>query len=246
MLKNIKIIIPVLVAVVIAACLLVATYARNKVYKTPVTLWEDASSKSAMKRRTHENYGQALSTAGFYPEALRQFETVLALKDDGSVPMRDLYREMGVVFFRMGLFDDSISAWETGLKHAPSDPSILNNLSVVFIKKGRIEEAEAVVRQALSVAPYMPHLLNTLGEILMSKGKYEEALQSFLAAIQQSPDVAARYWNAAIAFERIGKYDMSYQYANQYAAMEPDPALRKNALGLMEALQQRMSKKRAP
>lgn len=235
-----------LVAMGVLVCFTLAAYERNRVYKTPVTLWADASSKSVKKRRTHENYGQALSTAGILNDALQQFQTVLALKDDGSVPPRDLYREIGVVYFRMGLFDDSISAWQTGLRYAPGDPSLLNNLSVAFIRSQRYAEAEAAVRQALTVDPNMPHLLNTLGELLMMKGNYEEALKCFLAAIDREPDTPSRYWNAALAFEKTGRYDMAYDYANQYAARETDPAGRQRAQMYMDNLQSRYPVKGKP
>jgi Flp pilus assembly protein TadD len=257
MLKSYSSFVSLLIMASILACLTVVAQKRNGVFKSPVTLWADASSKSINKRRTHENYGQALSTAGanaqsagvsmdLYNQALKQFQTVLALRDDSSVPARDLYREIGVVYFRMGLLDDSITAWQTGLRFAPGDPSLLNNLSVAFIQKNRYDEAEAAVRQALAVDPNMPHLLNTLGEILMVKGKYEEALKYFLAAIERQPDTAARYWNAALAFEKVGRFDMAYEYANRYGAMETDPAGRQRAQMYMDSLQNHYLSKRKP
>ncbi len=246
MLKKYITFVPLLVAMGVLLCITLAAYERNRVYKTPVTLWADASSKSVNKRRTHENYGQALSTAGMLSEALQQFQTVLALKDDGSVPPRDLYREIGVVYFRMGLFDDSITAWQTGLRYAPGDPSLLNNLSVAFIRKQRYAEAEAAVRQALTADPNMPQLLNTLGELLMMKRSYEEALKCFLAAIEREPDTPSRYWNAALAFERTGRYDMAYDYASRFAAMEPDPESRQRTEVYLERLKSLYLSKRKP
>lgn len=221
----------------IVISLTIASNQRNIVFKTPVSLWADASSKSVNKRRTHENYGQALSTAGMYNEALREFKTVLALKDDGSVPMRDLYRETGVVYFRIGLIDDSITAWQTGLRYAPLDPSLLNNLSVAFLRQSRFDEAENSIRQALAGAPYMPQALNSLGEILMIKGNYEEALKYFLKAIEVSPDAASRYWNAALAFEKTGKYDMAFDYVNRYVAMETNPEMKQRGVMYTKRLQ---------
>ncbi len=237
----------VLIAAGILIGLTVAAYDRNSVYKSTVTLWADAASKSIDKRRTHENYGQALSTAGslsnnqqdafaFYEEALRQFRTVLALKDDGSVPPRDVYRELGVVYFRMGQMDDAITAWQTGLRYAPGDPSLLNNLSVAYMQKNDFDQAEATVRQALSVDPNMPHLLNSMGEILMAKGNYGEALNYFLAAIERDPDDPTRYLNAAIAFERTGKPEKAYDYATRYAAMVRDSFGQQRAQAYLERL----------
>lgn len=234
------------ISVVLSALLLIgftaASNRRNGVYRTPVTLWADASSKSVEKRRTHENYGQALSTAGLYKEALEQFKTVLALPDDRSVPMRDLYREIGVVYFRMGLIDNAIKAWQTGLQHEPYDPGLLNNLSVGFLRQQRFDDAERTIRQALIGAPSMPQALNSLGEILMMRGKYEEALNCFLRAIQSGPDSPTRYWNAALAFEKTGRYDKAFEYANQYAAMETVLPQRQRAVEFIQYLQHRYFK----
>ena len=246
MLRKYSLFVSLLVAASIIACLTFSAQERNRVYMTPVTLWADAASKSINKRRTHENYGQALSTAGKFPEALREFKTVLALRDDGSVPLRDLYREIGVVDFRVGLIDDAITSWQIGLRYAPGDPSLLNNLAVALIKKQRYDEAEAAVRQALAVDPNMPHLLNTLGEILMVRGNYEEALRYFLAAIERGPDTPARYWNAAVAFEKTGRYDMAYAYASRFAAMEKNPEARQRALVYLNRLQSLSLSKHKP
>lgn len=231
----------------IIGALAAAAYTRNSIYRTHVTLWENVTTRSPNKRRAHENFGQALSTAGslsrsqdeakkLYDEALRQFQMVMSLKDDGSVPMRDLYREVGVVYFRLGQFDAAITAWETGLRHAPNDPSLLNNLSVAFLQKGRIAEAASAAQTALTVDPNMPQALNTLGQAYMAKGDYEKAVQYFLKALEREPDVPARYWNVAIALEQAKKYDMALQYASTYASMEADPAGRQRAQQLVEHL----------
>ena len=229
---------------VMVAGLVAGANVRNRVYQTPVTMWADTSAKSANKRRTHENYGQALSTYGMYTDAIREFKTVQALKDDGSVPLRDLYREIGVVYFRIGMIDDAIVSWQTGLQYAPYDPSLLNNLSVAYLRKQRLDDAERAIRQALVGLPNMPQALNSLGEILMVKGNYEEALRYFLKAIDVSPEGPSRYWNAALAFEKTGRIDMALQYANQYVAMETDPAMRQRGLQYIQSLQAHMSRRK--
>jgi Flp pilus assembly protein TadD len=236
--KNILFLSYVVMAGVIIS-LIVTTHLRNRVFKTPVTLWADAASKSVNKRRTHENYGQALSTAGMYIPAINELKTVLALRDDGSVPPRDTYREIGVVYFRVGMIDDAVVSWKTGLRYAPGDPGLLNNLSVALMKQGRYDEAETAVRQALLADPNMPHLLNTMGEILMRKGDYRAALKYFLAAIANGPDDPARYWNAAVAYERTGQYDMAYSFARQCAARSTSRATYERAVGYMQELQNR-------
>jgi tetratricopeptide (TPR) repeat protein len=225
-------------SLVLVAAFTVATYARNSIYHSHVTLWAEVVKKAPNKRRAHENYGQALSSEGYYKEAYKEFQTVMSLPDDGSVPLRDLYREIGVVDFRIGMFDDAIQAWQTGLRYAPNDPSLLNNLSIAFMQTGRFDEAAAAAQTALLGDPSMPQALNTMGQIYLIKKDYDRAIEYFLKALDREPDVPARYWNVALAFEQAKKYDKAYEYAQQYAAMESDPAGRQRAYGYLEHLKQ--------
>jgi len=245
---NFPLLATALLLLVIGA-LVAASLARNSIYRAHVTLWKDITERSPNKRRAHENYGQALSTAGsvaaseaearqLYFEALREFQTVISLKDDGSVPLRDLYREIGVVYFRLGLFDDAISSWRTGLRHAPYDPSLLNNLSIALMQKGLIDEAAASAETALRGDPNMPQALNTLGQVYMAKGDFEKASGYFQKALEREPDVPARYWNIALAMEQAKKYDLALWYANKYEAMERNPAGRQRARQFLMHLRQ--------
>lgn len=232
----------VTLSLLIVMALSAASYVRNSIYKTHVSLWAEVVRTAPNKRRAHENYGQALSTAGMLNEALNEFKIVIALKDDGSVPPRDLYREIGVVYFRMGMFDDAIANWQTGLRYQPNDPSLLNNLSIAFLQTGRHDEAAAAAQQALVGDPTMPQALNTMGQISLVKKDYAKAVEYFLKALQREPDVPARYWNIALAMEQAKKLDQAYEYANRYAAMENDPAAKQRAIGYIQYLKQKMGK----
>jgi tetratricopeptide (TPR) repeat protein len=211
--------------ILIIGVLATLSFMRNSIYLNHVTLWADIVKRSPDKRRAHENYGQALSTAAastarsaerqrYLTDALHEFQTVQALKDDGSVPDRDLYRELGVVYYRLQQYQNAIAAWEHGLQNAPSDASLLNNLSVVMLQQKRYDDAAKYALMALSEVPYMPQ----------AKKNYEKASQYFLKALEQEPDVPQRYWNAAVALEHWGKYDLALQNARRFAMMETDPA----------------------
>jgi tetratricopeptide (TPR) repeat protein len=221
---------------VIICALAAAAYQRNSIFHDNVTLWDNNVRTSPNKSRAHENYGHALSVVGRFDEALREFNTAIALKEDGSVKPYDLYRLIGTAYLRMDRMDDAIAAYKTGLGYAQNDPHLLNNLSVALLQTGRVEEAELYAQAALSAAPSMPESLNNMGHVLMMKRDYEKSAGYFLKAIELQPEGQAKYWNAALVLERAGKYEMALQYARKYVEREQDGAARQRAYAFMEHL----------
>ncbi|MHB8843531.1 MAG: tetratricopeptide repeat protein [Nitrospirota bacterium] len=231
-----------LMLLIIMTCSLVpATLARNGIYQTTLKVWESMAKGSPNKRRPHQNYGQALSTAGFYQEALHEFDAVLALPDDGSVPLRDLYREIGVVRFRLGLYDEAIVAWQKGLQYAPYDPGLLNNLAIALMKQKRYDEALNFAQTAARMNPSMPEPLNTLGELYLTKGEPRKAVEQFMRFLQLRPEDSRGYWNTALAMREAGDYRGALQYAQLFLAREPDPYYRKIAADLVNNINARMN-----
>ncbi len=211
----------------------VSTIMRNSIFHDPVSLWRSAVESAPDKRRTHENYGQALSTVGSLNEALEQFKTVLALPDDGSVPPRDVYREIGVVYFRLGLFDDAIVSWKKGLEYAAFDAGLMNNIAIALMRQGHLDEALSYAQTATRSNPYMPEPVNTLGEILMARGDYAKAAEYFERFLQLRPEDSRGYWNTALALERSGDYERAYRFATRFLQHEPDPRYRQAAISMI-------------
>ena len=231
----------VLLLAAYVASLAAAAASRNEIFHDPVSLWRAAVESAPNKKRTHENYGQALSTAGKLDEALKEFKTVLSLPDrDESVPFRDVYRELGVVYFRLGLIDESISAWKKGLTYAPMDSGLLNNIAIALLRQHRLDEALSHALEAIRSNPYMAEPLNTAGEVYLSLGQPAKATEKFLQYVQVRPEDSRGYWNAAIALERSGDLRLSAQYVSMFLSMGPDPTYRQAALSLLDSLQKRM------
>jgi tetratricopeptide (TPR) repeat protein len=230
------------ISILIIAALAVAAYSRNSIYQNDVTLWASVVKSAPEKRRAHENYGQALSTAGLFKNALEEFKKVIELKDDGSVPPRDLYREIGVVYFRLGKMTEAVTFWKMGLREAPGDPALLNNLSMALLSLGRDDEAVAAAELALAVDPSMLQALTVMGQVAMSKKDYDNAAQYFIRAIDRDPFDPARYWDAAMALQEAKKYDQAYEYAAKYSALENNPAAKQMAQEYLRLLKIKMRK----
>lgn len=231
-----------LILLAMVSALLSASFLRNRVYENSIAVWKSMVESSPNKRRPHQNYGQALSTAGQLHEALNEFKTVLAMEDDGSVPMRDTYREIGVVYFRLGLYDEAIIAWQKGLKYVPYDAGLLNNLAIAFMKQKRFDEAATYAETAVRGNEYMPEPLNTLGEIYLTRGNPHKAAEFFKKYLYLRPEDARGYWNAALALREAGDFEAALQYATQFLAREPDPRYRQTAIQLVEQLRSRVNR----
>ena len=219
-----------------------AAYLRNAIYLTPVTLWGATAAVAWNKQRPHENYGQSLSAAGFYRAALREFKLVQSMPDDGSVPLRDLYREIGVVYFRLNMLDEAIAAWKRGLVYAAFDPGLMNNLALAFLQKGRYAEAEAYATQGLMLCNTMPSLLNTLGEVAMRNRDYGRAVNYFIKVLEINPDDSAGTWNVALAYTQAGQYEKALAYVNRYLAQESGPQNRRQAVDLLNNLNAKLGR----
>jgi tetratricopeptide (TPR) repeat protein len=234
----------ILILVLVSISLTVSTSERNSIYKNSVEVWKSMVEGSPNKRRPHQNYGQALSTAGKLHEALNEFKTVLSLDDDGSVPMRDTYREIGVVYFRLGLFDEAIIAWQKGLEYAPYDAGLLNNLAIAFMKLKRLDEAASYAEAAVRSSEYMPEPLNTLGEISLNQGNPRKAAEYFKRYLYLRPEDSRGYWNTALALREAGEFEEALKYATRFLALESDPRYRQTAVQLVDHLKNRLARSR--
>jgi tetratricopeptide (TPR) repeat protein len=231
---------PAAIALLIIAALVVAAYARNKVYHDAITLWASVVKRAPEKRRAHENYGQALSSAGSYKAALQEFKKVMELKDDGTVPARDLYREIGVVYYRLGQSSNAIMFWKIGLREAPGDPTLLNNLAAIYLQLGQNKEAAAVAEMALSADPSMSESSHVMGKVAMENKDYDAAAEYFMRQSKQDPGKPEPYWDAALALEKAKKYDLACEYLSRYLAVETNPRARQLAQQYLELLKIKM------
>jgi Flp pilus assembly protein TadD len=242
--RNSLRIVSLLILLAMIIPLVAVSMTRNRIYENSVAVWRSMVESSPNKRRPHQNYGQALSTAGKLHEALDEFKIVLSLPDDGSVPMRDTYREIGVVYFRLGLYDEAILAWQKGLQYVPYDAGLLNNLAIAFMKQKRYDEAASYAETAARGNEYMPEPLNTLGEIYLNQGKPLKAAEYFKKYLYLRPEDSRGYWNAALALREAGDYAAALQYATQFLSREQDPRYRQTAGQLVEQLRTRLNQSR--
>jgi protein O-mannosyl-transferase len=196
--KNSKVKISVIV--IIVASLSVGTYARNIIWKSPQTLWEDVLTKSPGNSRAYNNLGVVFKNRGEYDKAIEQFEK--SLKADRNYT--SVYFNLGDVQFRLGNYENACSyltAALTGRLDTQLHLDILNKLGRTYSALGQIDKSIQTFQRAIQVMPSAIAPYNNLAVQYIKIGKYDLAIETLDKALKIREEPYLRS-NLSIAYEK--------------------------------------------
>ena len=116
-------------------------------------------------------YGRALADAGRLHEALE----VLTRAHTPDQPDWRILNAQGAVLDQLGRNAEARGYYETALKIAPNEPSVLSNLGLSYALSKDLERAEATLRQAAADPRAEPKVKQNLGVVLALRSKFDEA-----------------------------------------------------------------------
>jgi Flp pilus assembly protein TadD len=116
-------------------------------------------------------YGRALADAGRLGEALE----VLTRAHTPDQPDWRILNAQGAVLDQLGRHPEARSYYQTALKIAPNEPSILSNLGLSYALSKDLERAETTLRQAAADPRAEPKVKQNLGVVLALRSKFDEA-----------------------------------------------------------------------
>lgn len=173
------------VAVVVYA---VTAYARNEVWKSDVTLWEDSVAKSPGKERPLENLGHAYIKAGRMDEAVASFEKAAALEPDNY----RIRNHLAKAYHATGMVDDAVGTLQEALKIDPAAELTHSNLGVMYMALNRWEDAVREYETILKNSPVYPAEAHAnLGAAYHMRGMREQAAAHYQAALRLNPELDA-------------------------------------------------------
>ncbi|MBI4823435.1 MAG: tetratricopeptide repeat protein [Nitrospirae bacterium] len=91
--------------ILISLALSSVTYARNTVWKSSISLWEDVVRKSPYKAIGHNNLGFAYVAKGLYDKAIEQFLITLQLTPNNA----DIWDNKGTTLSTLGRYEEALS-----------------------------------------------------------------------------------------------------------------------------------------
>lgn len=154
----------VILLTIIVASYAVSAYQRNKVWKTEISLWEDAVRKSPMHARSRYTLGVYYFRAKRYKEALKEYNMALAYR-----PMYpEAYYRLGEYYFALGDPGQSIICYNKAIEINPDFFEAYLNLGSVYYALNNISGALPCFTKALGLTQdpdYIAKINNVIKEL---------------------------------------------------------------------------------
>jgi tetratricopeptide (TPR) repeat protein len=221
----------VLIALIVVVLMIFSTasYTRNSVWRSEISLWEDVVSKFPEDARAHNNLGKAYWSKGLFDKAIEHYQSALRLVPNNV----DMYSNIGVAYWSKGLFDKAIEHYRSALRLVPNSEVVHNNLGIAYASRGLFDKAIEHYQTALRLNPYLEETHNNLGNAYRSKGLIDKAIEHYLFALRLRPDSAEAHVNLANAYMSKGLPDKAIEHYGSALRLKPDYADAHYNLGLV-------------
>ena len=129
---------------------------------------------------------------------------------------------------------EAATLFREGLKVAPRDATLHQNLGTALYLAGDPQSAEAEFDEALRLLPGYAKALFSLGVLMEERGRDQEALDRFSKAVASDPTMVAARFSLADALRRSGKLEPSI--AEYVEIIKLDPSASQARFGRAMAL----------
>lgn len=232
---------------------------RNRVYATPITLWQDAVGKDSDNARGWTNLGIAYYRLGQPAVARKHLDRAIQLDPQSAESLASLagvlislqehelaiehlehaltlvpgmhvaHVNYGNAMSDLGRFAEAAAHYKAALVAAPKDHETMVALAGAMIPLGRFSEAEQLCRQAIELAPASAKAHTNFGSALLAQQQTARAGRSFAAAIALDPKLAEAH--AALA-QVLASHDHKRAMRHMREALRLNPASASINLGM--------------
>lgn len=173
---------PLLLACALAG-LSVATVAANRVYRSAVSVWENAVARDPGNARAWNNLGLALSDSDRPAEGESATARALSLRPDYA----DAWYNLGTLQGRDGRLASAEESLRRALALRPDRATTHGNLAVVLARRGRPAEARRHYEEAIRLRPDYPAANFNLAVLLLNAGDPARARPYAEACLRADP-----------------------------------------------------------
>ncbi len=208
-----------LITVVLALAALGGTTVwRNEIFRSELTLWQNAIDVHPRNARAHYNLAEAQARAGLPVEAMAEYRAALALDPNYF----SAHNNLANLLSRSGQQAEAIEHYEAALKLRPELAGAHYNLADTLLALGRNDEALAHYAAAERGGMHSAMLAYNLGTLLAQAGRDDEARVHFAEAVRLRPDLAEAQANLANLLGARGETDAAIEHYEAALRAKPD------------------------
>ncbi len=207
----------VAVSLAVVICLSGLTYARNMVWGSEVSLWQDVIKKSPMKARGYNGLGLAYYNLRKYGKAIEEFGRATELYPEYGVA----FNNMGNAFFREGLYDRAVDAQSRAINLEPGNPVFRFNRGVSYDAMGEYGGAIEDYKKAVALDAAYADAYNNLGVVYHRKGQLSGAIEEYTKAISLAPGNSIYHYDRGLAYVSGGRFDLAIADFDAAIALNP-------------------------
>ncbi len=173
-------------AAVWIAVLGVATLNRNHVWRSRLSLWEDAVAKTPQKARPFANLGACHGEEERFDEAEKCFLRALEL-DPTHLPTLE---NLSTIHVARSRYAEAAKVCRRALASGVDSCKIRYNLGVSLVNRGRVGEGVTAIQLALERNPNFRPAYFALGQVYRHERKFDQAVLCFRRAGELGADPA--------------------------------------------------------
>ncbi len=179
-------------------------------------------SKALANRREVANFYILL--ASLYEEKKEFLKAEETLKTGLEFsPGVAMHFELGVLYDKMGRFQDSIMAMRRVLEIDGNNAEAMNFIGYTYADRGiNLEEAENLIKKALTLKPGNAYMLDSLGWVYFQQNKLEEAIKYLKEAAVELPQDATIAEHLGDAYAKAGQVSAARKIYKELMRLNPE------------------------
>jgi len=209
--------------------LAMTTYARNRVYRSEISLWQDTVIKAPHHADAWHNLGLSLINAGRSSEALPFLERASKLAPNDA----DTNSSFGAALIECGEYDLARVHLELAIRSNPKDHVAMRNMGNLLLDTGKGTEAIEYCQRAIQLAPSDPELNMSLVAALIVARRFEDAINECNSVLKLQPTYTKAHLNLLSAYSNLGRYDEAIHHGFAAIDAEPNNASTHGTLGML-------------
>ncbi len=172
----------------------------------------------------HNNKGVELLKAGYFKDAIAEFNAALVFNSEGEQEIKNLsiaHCNLGLYLLKKGMYMEALAELNKALEVNPGSVNAIkaksllyNNRGVEMQEAGNLEDAIEFLNKAVLIDPSSESAKRNLaiaydnnGRRFSSKKDFDSALVEFNLAVKYNPKFGAAYLDMALAYESLGKLE---------------------------------------